>query len=216
MSTEARPAERKAPDPGPLYPVVVQDQASGQVVMVAYANPEALALTRETGLAHFYSRSRQRLWKKGETSGHIIPVNEVVADCDGDAFLYRAAVIHPACHRNTYSCFGEGAREPLDPWRRLRQIVRDRLAGEPDASSYTWRLMGEPLGRLVQKVGEEAVEVVISAMATSQGTSPAPELVGELVDLFYHLAVLAERMGVSDTLLATEVARRHNAPREPR
>jgi phosphoribosyl-ATP pyrophosphohydrolase/phosphoribosyl-AMP cyclohydrolase len=211
MKDVARVEEPQTPGAGPLYPVVVQDQATGQVVMVAYANAEALALTRETGLAHFYSRSRERLWKKGETSGHIIPVEQVEADCDGDAFLYRASVIHPACHRNTFSCFGAGTRESQDPWRALRQIVSERLAQGRDASSYTWQLTEGPLERLVQKVGEEAVEVVISVLAADG--QPAREVVGELVDLFYHLAVLLQRVGVSDDMIADEIHRRHDAPR---
>lgn len=189
-----------------LYPVVVQDLQTRQVMMLAYANQQALDLTRSTQLAHFYSRSRQRLWKKGETSGNTVRVYEVLADCDQDAFLYLAEATHPVCHRGTASCFAEGERWRADPLVGLDQIVRRRLEEDSSGFSYTKSLMEGELSRLVQKVGEEAVEVVIAALQDD-----TPSLVGEVSDLLYHLAVLAVRLDISWSQVADELARRHQS-----
>ncbi len=190
----------------PLYPVVVQDRVTRQVMMLAYANQEALDLTRSTQLAHFYSRSRQRLWKKGETSGNTIHVNEILQDCDGDAYLYLADVTNPVCHRGTASCFAGGERWYPDPLAALDDIVRTRVAENPAEFSYTKSLMEQGLDRLVQKVGEEAVEVVIAALQGEM--SP---LIGEISDLLYHLAVLTVRMNVPWSRVSEELIRRHQS-----
>ncbi len=192
-----------------LFPVVVQDRRTRQVLMLGYANAEALDLTRSTGLAHFYSRSRQRLWQKGETSGHVLPVQEILEDCDRDAFLYVADVENPVCHRNTTSCFGNGEALVPDPLVWLVETVHDRLSQAPDPASYTQKLVQGDPARLVQKVGEESVEVVIAALARDQTGEGKPELVGEISDLMYHLTVLMERLDVSLTDIATELKRRH-------
>ncbi len=190
----------------PLYPVIVQDRVTRQVMMLAYANQQALDLTRSTKLAHFYSRSRQRLWKKGETSGNTVTVRDILRDCDGDAYLYLADVAHPVCHRGTASCFGNGERWRPDPLVALDDIVRTRLDENPVDFSYTKSLMDKGLDRLVQKVGEEAVEVVIAALK-----GETPPLVGEISDLLYHLAVLTVRLDVPWRDVSDELIRRHQA-----
>ena len=187
-----------------LFPVVVQDRTSRQIMMLAYANERAIQLTQSTGLAHFYSRSRQRLWQKGETSGHIVPVAEILWDCDQDALIYLADTPHPVCHRNTPSCFGDGNRWPIDPLLGLSAIVQERIGEESSAPSYTRSLyQGDP-HRLAQKLGEESIEVVIAAL-----TSNPAELVGEISDLLYHLTVLMARHNISVAQVADELWRRH-------
>ncbi|MBX5466452.1 MAG: bifunctional phosphoribosyl-AMP cyclohydrolase/phosphoribosyl-ATP diphosphatase HisIE [Firmicutes bacterium] len=187
-----------------LYPVTVQDAGTGRILMSAFADEAALTLTRTTGLAHFYSRSRRRLWKKGETSGHLLPVEAVIADCDADSYLYLARPIHPVCHRNTPSCFDDapsfGVLERLEHW------VRERSEGPPDPTSYTQRLLNAPPDRLLKKVGEEATEVILAALAPDA----AQELVWECADLLYHVAVVLYRAGVSVGAVAKELERRHH------
>lgn len=197
-----------------LYPVVVQDRKSRQVLMLGYANQTALALTRETGLAHFYSRSRQRLWKKGETSGHVLPVEKILTDCDGDAFLYLADAENPVCHRNTPSCFGTGEAWNAAPLALVDNIVRERLSGAKDPASYTWSLIEGELARLIQKVGEEAVEVVIAAcFADRSEDKDRGPLVAEIADLLYHLVVMMARLDVSLGDVANEFVQRHSGRR---
>lgn len=187
-----------------LYPVVVQDAESGTVLMVAFANPPALALTRETGLAHFYSRSRHQLWQKGETSGHVLPVEAVWTDCDADSFIYRARPLHPVCHRNTPGCFDEATAHTIpNPLAYLKTRVQERVHASPE-TSYTAKLLTAPIDRLLKKIGEEATEVVIAAL--SQGPQ---ELTWESADLLYHLSVLWQRAGLSLQTLETELERRH-------
>ncbi|CAB1128230.1 bifunctional phosphoribosyl-AMP cyclohydrolase; phosphoribosyl-ATP pyrophosphohydrolase [Candidatus Hydrogenisulfobacillus filiaventi] len=192
-----------------LYPVVVQDAASGRVLMVAYANREALERTRRTGLAHFYSRSRKALWMKGETSGHRLPVEAVWADCDQDSFIYRVRPQAPVCHRGTPGCFDEAiASPPADLLAYLRARVEERQDA-PAAESYTSRLLHGPLTRLVKKVVEEAGEVAIAALAEGR-----EEQVWEAADLLYHLSVLLVREGIDLGSLGAELSRRH-AVRHP-
>lgn len=190
-----------------LSTVVVQDRVSRQVLMVAHATAEAVELTRTTGWAHFYSRSRQRLWKKGETSGHTLSVVDIIEDCDVDALLYVVDREHPVCHRNTASCFGDGASIYPDPMVWLADLVEKRLSGPPDSQSYTQRLAVD-LPRTAQKVGEEAVEVVVAAMRHDP-----EELTREIADLLYHLAVLMQIHAVTPQKVAAELLRRHDAVR---
>ncbi|MDA8193442.1 MAG: bifunctional phosphoribosyl-AMP cyclohydrolase/phosphoribosyl-ATP diphosphatase HisIE [Thermaerobacter sp.] len=195
-----------------LYQVVVQDQTSWRVLMVAYADDEALRLTRSTGLAHFFSRSRQALWKKGETSGHVLPVAEILADCDQDTYLYLADAIHPVCHLNRPSCFPDVAASPRDPLARLSEIVSRRLADASPDTSYTAQLALGPLQHLLKKVGEEAIEVLLAAVEHDRTAGPEVnknDLVWETVDLLYHLSVLLHRSGISLAALSGEIERRH-------
>ena len=196
-----------------LFPVIVQDQRTRQVLMMAYANHEALDRTRQTGWAHFFSRSRQALWRKGETSGHVLAVERVLADCDNDSFLYLAEPKYPVCHLNQPSCFAEAPVSRSDPLTMLYAIVKDRMAEGPDEHSYTWSLMRGPLERILKKVGEEAMEVVMAAMRRNpEETCPEAQkddLVWEVADLFYHLTVMMVRLNLSPEQVVQELHRRH-------
>jgi phosphoribosyl-ATP pyrophosphohydrolase/phosphoribosyl-AMP cyclohydrolase len=207
-----------------LIPVVVQDVASGAVLMLAYADREAVQRTVETGEAHFWSRSRRQLWRKGETSGNVLKVEEILVDCDQDALLVRARPVGPTCHRGTRSCFEPNPATLELGW--LWQVLEGRRGADPD-SSYTARLLAEGLPRVAQKVGEEAVETVIAALTASGGTSSEvasggtsgaasggtdQSLVEEASDLLYHLLVLLLAKGVEPRQLGEELLRRHPMP----
>jgi phosphoribosyl-ATP pyrophosphohydrolase/phosphoribosyl-AMP cyclohydrolase len=182
-----------------LVPVVAQSALAGEVLMVAYADREALERTRETGEAHYHSRSRGTLWKKGETSGHNQIVEDVRVDCDGDAVLYLVRQRGPACHTGMPTCFGDPTGSILT---RLARTIADRGRLRP-AGSYTASLLDAGIGRIAQKVGEEAVETVVAA--TSQDTA---RLMSETADLFYHLLVLLEAKNVPLDRVFEELAQR--------
>jgi phosphoribosyl-ATP pyrophosphohydrolase/phosphoribosyl-AMP cyclohydrolase len=182
-----------------LVPVVAQSALAGEVLMVAYADREALERTRETGEALYHSRSRGTLWKKGETSGHSQIVEDVRVDCDGDAVLYLVRQHGPACHTGAPTCFGDPTGSILT---RLARTIADRGRSRP-AGSYTARLLDAGIGRIAQKVGEEAVETVVAA--TSQDTA---RLTSETADLFYHLLVLLEAKNVPLDRVFEELAQR--------
>lgn len=191
-----------------LIPVVVQDVGSGAVLMLAYASREAVELTLETGQAHFFSRSRQALWRKGETSGNTLAVVEVTPDCDGDALLVRARPAGPTCHRGTRSCFEPNAAHLELGW--LATVLASRRGADPE-TSYTARLLAGGIERVAQKVGEEGVETAIAAVSASiqGGDERRQALVGEGADLLYHFLVLLEASGVDPTEIADELIRRH-------
>ncbi len=195
-----------------LLPVVVQGVASGAVLMLAYANQEAVERTQGSGLAWFWSRSRKKLWQKGESSGNELRVEEIRIDCDRDALLYRAHPAGPTCHRGTRSCFEPNAAELELGW--LAEILRqrERAGGE---SSYTARLLASGLPRVAQKVGEEATEVVIAALAESGPEAGPGKLVAESADLLYHLLVLLRAKGVEPMAVARELAERHRSKTGP-
>ena len=182
-----------------LVPVVAQSALAGEVLMVAYADREALTRTRETGEAHYHSRSRGALWRKGETSGHKQVVEDVRVDCDGDAVLYVVRQQGPACHTGAPTCFGEPTGGVL---ARLARTVGDRARTRPDGS-YTARLLAEGVGKVAQKVGEEAVETVVAA-TSEDGT----RLASEAADLLYHLLVLLEAKQLPLERVLEELARR--------
>jgi len=198
-----------------LYPVIVQHARTLQVLMFAFADDEALRLTRETGYAHFYIRSRQALWKKGETSGHVQPVIEIRTDCDQDTYLYVVDSPYPACHLNRDSCFGDAPKAPADPLTRLMAIIRDRLAAGDLEHSYSAKMVTGPLERLLKKIGEEAIEVIIaaaqsqSAPDTGRAHATKDDLTWETVDLLYHLAALLTRFDLPLEALQAEVEHRH-------
>ncbi len=180
-----------------LLPVVVRDAANGGVAMLAWANREAIERTLATGRATFWSRSRQALWVKGETSGHGIEVLDVVADCDGDALLYESRVTGPACHTGEKSCFhrslaGEGLEEPenfdLAP---LFAILKKRWSERPPGS-YSTKIFEKGLDHILKKVGEEASEVIV-AMKNPDDAA----LAGEIADLLYHLGAAMTARGIS-------------------
>ncbi len=195
-----------------LIPVVVQDVGSGAVLMLAYADREAVELTLETGQAHFWSRSRQALWRKGETSGNTLAVVEVTPDCDGDALLVRARPAGPTCHRGTRSCFEPNAAGLELGW--LAAVLKARRGADPE-TSYTARLLEMEIERIAQKVGEEGVETAIAAVSASAhgGDERRKALVGEGADLLYHLLVLLEASGVDPLEIGNELSRRHGLAR---
>lgn len=192
-----------------LYPVVVQHARSLQILMSAYADGDALALTRTTGRAHFYSRSRQALWDKGLTSGNVLQVTEIIPDCDSDSFIYLVEGDNPACHRGTVSCFDNTPFAGPNPLARLQEYIAQRRDASPD-TSYTAQLLQAPLEKLLKKVGEEAIEVIVAAAADTQ--TPGADLLWESCDLLYHLSVLLARSGISLIDVDQELKRRHGSP----
>ncbi len=175
-------------DAAGLIPVVVQDRATGDVLMVAFANSEALALTAATGEAHFWSRSRRALWRKGETSGHTLAVESMRADCDGDTVLVTVDPSGPACHTGSRTCFGEEEATLAGALGGLERVIAGRAQADP-STSYTARLLARGLDHTLKKVGEEATEVVLAAKGESD-----QRLAEECADLVYHLmVVLAQR-----------------------
>jgi phosphoribosyl-AMP cyclohydrolase / phosphoribosyl-ATP pyrophosphohydrolase len=195
-----------------LLPVVIQDARSGSVLTVAYANREALERTLAERLTYLYSRSRAKLWKKGESSGNIQRVVQVAYDCDGDALLYRVVPSGPACHTGAGSCFDAGslleaeAPEQRADFARALEHLRETIAARRDASpetSYTARLLRDGVDRIGKKIGEEATEVVIAA----KNGQPA-EIAWEVADLLYHTLVLLEERGVAIDEVGRELLRR--------
>lgn len=202
-----------------LAPAIVQDALSGRVLMLGWMNREALDRTIATGRVHFWSRSRQALWKKGETSGNELHLRSLTLDCDGDALLVRADPVGPTCHTGEVSCFFESLVEGADPDRAasselgpalgaLVRIVGERAARRPEGS-YTASLLTAGTGRIAQKVGEEGLEVALAAAAGS-----ADEVVNESVDLLYHLLVLLKSAGIDPNRVAAEMTRRFPAGSE--
>lgn len=170
---------------GGLVPAVIQDAQSGRVLMLGYMNEEALRETLTTGLVTFFSRSKKRLWQKGESSGHVLRVRDVKRDCDGDALLILADPEGPTCHLGTQSCFGDDAGPASAVLADLARTIHDRRTAPP-SESYTARLFAEGLTRIAQKVGEEGVETALAAATHS------PTVTDEAADLLYHLLVLLE------------------------
>jgi imidazoleglycerol phosphate synthase cyclase subunit/phosphoribosyl-ATP pyrophosphohydrolase len=208
-----------------LVPVVVHDVRSGDVLTLAWANAEALAKTKETGFSHFFSRSRNALWKKGETSGHVQRVVSISVDCDGDAVLYDVVPEGPACHTGALSCFGSrGFLDPPAPPAEkapdpppapsldlgpLFAVVADRMRN-PQPGSYTNELFEKGLGKIAKKVGEEGVETALAGVSEDDDA-----LSGEAADLLYHLAVLLTARGVSPAEVAAKL-RGRRGKRRPR
>jgi phosphoribosyl-AMP cyclohydrolase / phosphoribosyl-ATP pyrophosphohydrolase len=174
-----------------LRAAIVQDASDGRVLMLAWMDDEALRLTRETGEAWFWSRSRAELWHKGETSGNTLAVEEIRDDCDGDALLLRVRPAGPACHTGSASCFAPAL------WRTVVERVRDRPEG-----SYTASLAEAGIERCAQKLGEEAVEAAVAAVARDG------RLAEEAADVLYHLYVLLAVAGVDVADVEEELARR--------
>jgi phosphoribosyl-ATP pyrophosphohydrolase/phosphoribosyl-AMP cyclohydrolase len=195
-------------DEGGLVPVVAQDVNTGEVLMLAYASREAVERTVETGEAHYYSRSRGELWHKGSTSGNTQKVIEVRLDCDGDALLYRVEPAGPACHTGERSCFFTtlaGSNGEASNLGRTLTRLAGTIAGrhqEMPEGSYTAKLFERGAGYTAQKVGEEAVEVVVAALENDR-------LAEETADLLYHLLVLLEERGVGVGEVARVLDERH-------
>ena len=186
-----------------LLPAIVQDADSGQVLMLGYMNVDALAATLDTRLVTFWSRSKGRLWTKGETSGDRLALRSVHADCDDDALLVRAVPHGPTCHLGTQSCFTAGQADGAGWLGRLARIVGERSAADPE-ESYTARLLAKGPVRVAQKVGEEGVEVALAA-----ATRDRAGCISEAADLMYHLTVLMQSQGFGWDEVVAELKQRH-------
>ncbi len=185
-----------------LLPAVVQDAATDQLLMLGYMNREALGATMSDGLVTFYSRSKQRLWRKGESSGNVLRLVSVAADCDRDALLIRANPAGPTCHRGTDSCFGEPGHGA--GWLgKLERIVAERASADP-AQSYTASLLAEGPAKAAQKVGEEGVEVALAAVSRNNAG-----LADEAADLLFHLLVVLRSRGLDLASVIAVLQARH-------
>jgi len=187
-----------------LVPAIVQHFATGEVLMLGYMNADALAATRTSGCVTFWSRSKRRLWKKGETSGHVLVVKSIRPDCDRDALLIEAEPRGPTCHLGTSSCFGADGTPPLVFLAKLDRLVARRYAERP-AESYTTRLFEAGTRRIAQKVGEEGVEAALAGAGQDDAA-----LLGEAADLVYHLIVLLRARGMSLGEVAATLEKRHS------
>ncbi len=197
-----------------LVPAVIQDAASGTVLMLAYMNAESLQKTLETGETWFYSRSRQALWHKGETSGHVQTVKDIYYDCDGDTLLVKVAQTGVACHEGTFSCFSrrlDGAaterdtsaaadyRPAMTVLYELYDVINDRKAN-PKEGSYTTYLFTKGRDKILKKMGEEAAETIIASKNDDKA-----EILYEMADLWYHCLVLLAHHDITPTELMAEL-----------
>ena len=238
MMEKRSPQGEVAWGPSGLIPGVVQDAADGRVLMVAYVDAEALSATLATGVLHFHSRSRDRLWRKGETSGNVLRLVGIAADCDGDALLLQVAPTGPTCHRNTRSCFdpagslpgssaslvaSPGAQAPATAtppqgfeWlETLWGTIDARAAADPSVS-YTARLLAGGVDAPARKVAEEATEVLMAAkddaVAPVESRDAARDaLAGEVADLLYHTLVLLRERGLPPAAVIARLRVRHRA-----
>lgn len=185
-----------------LMPAIIQDARTRNVLMLGYMNAQALEATRTGGKVTFFSRSKQRLWTKGETSGHFLSVVSIALDCDADALLITAHPHGPVCHTGTDTCWNE-PNEPASFLLHLERIIQER-AQAPSESSYTARLLAKGTPKVAQKVGEEAVETVIEAL---QGNRE--RFLEECADLLYHLLVLIKDQGLELADVEAVLRKRH-------
>lgn len=193
-----------------LLPAVVQDARTGKVLMLGYMNREALRTTLGEQRVTFYSRSKQRLWTKGETSGNFLHLVDAAIDCDNDTILLTANPQGPTCHNGTDSCFGDNigtTAAKLSFLSQLESVIEQRVSARPEGS-YTARLWAEGSTRMAQKVGEEGVEVALAAV-----TQTPDKLVGEAADLLFHLTLLLKSRQLSLADVVAELERRHAAKR---
>jgi phosphoribosyl-ATP pyrophosphohydrolase/phosphoribosyl-AMP cyclohydrolase len=188
-----------------LLPAVVQHRRSGAVLMLGYMNRAALEQTLQSGKVTFFSRSKQRLWTKGEVSGNFLLLESVHVDCDGDTLLVLAEPQGPTCHRGTASCFGDAPLPPLAFLADLDALIAQRERERP-SGSYTTRLFESGTRRIAQKVGEEGVETALAAVAQDEGA-----LTGEAADLMFHLLVLLRARGIGLRELVGKLSERHSA-----
>jgi phosphoribosyl-AMP cyclohydrolase / phosphoribosyl-ATP pyrophosphohydrolase len=190
-----------------LVPAIVQDANSGAVLMMGYMNREALVATEATRRVTFWSRSKSRLWTKGESSGHFLEVRSISADCDQDTLLILAQPLGPACHLGTTTCWGQDAPRSLAQdlafLGTLEQIVAQRIATRPEGS-YTAKLIDAGLTRIAQKVGEEGLELALAAVAQTD-----TEVIGEAADLLFHTVLLLKVKGLSLAQVVSELESRH-------
>ncbi|MEC6833692.1 bifunctional phosphoribosyl-AMP cyclohydrolase/phosphoribosyl-ATP diphosphatase HisIE [Photobacterium toruni] len=191
-----------------LIPAIVQDYASGQVLMLGYMNEDALQKTLDTKQVTFWSRTKERLWTKGETSGNVLQLKSIQLDCDQDTLLVQVDPIGPTCHLNTTTCFDSDESSAQPPslvfLHQLEQLLASRKGADPE-SSYTASLYARGTKRISQKVGEEGVEVALAATSGDKA-----ELVCESADLIYHLLVLLQDQGLSLSDVIDKLQERHN------
>lgn len=185
-----------------LLPVIIQDAVSLRVLMLGYMNREAFNMTVSSGKVTFFSRTRNKLWTKGETSGNFLNVVEMYPDCDNDTLLIMANPVGPTCHRGTVSCFDTPDSEGFV--RKLSALIKRRHAEMPE-NSYTTRLFIKGVKKIAQKVGEEAVESAIEAVDGNR-----PRFIYEAADLMYHYLVLLEQMGCDISDIEKELLFRHS------
>jgi phosphoribosyl-ATP pyrophosphohydrolase/phosphoribosyl-AMP cyclohydrolase len=197
---------------GGLLPAIVQDANNGAVLMLGYMNREALAETLASNRVTFWSRSKQRLWTKGETSGNFLELRGIAADCDGDTLLVLAQPEGPACHLGTRTCWGENApqsaAEPLAFLSTLEEVIKQRIVARPEGS-YTAKLLAEGTLRIAQKVGEEGLELALAAVAQSD-----QEVIGEAADLLYHTLLLLQVKELSLAKVIAKLESRHQGDRK--
>ena len=189
-----------------LVPAIVQDADTGAVLMLAYMNREALDQTLARKRAVFFSRSKRRLWEKGETTGHTLDVVDVVADCDNDTLLVTARPRGPACHNGTLTCFGDESRSAageLAFLAKLEGVIEQRASDKPE-DSYTAKLLDKGIARVAQKVGEEGVELALAGVGDTND-----KVVEESADLLFHLLVLLRARGVALRDVVQKLESRH-------
>jgi len=184
-----------------LIPVIIQDCDSKQVLMLGYMNEESLLMTLETGYVTFFSRSRMEIWVKGSTSGNFLLLDDIFSDCDQDSLLISAKPLGPTCHKGTISCFDNIPTERF--LYQLERIVKDR-AENPDDTSYTSSLLNRGIQKVAQKVGEEAVELILESQ---NGTDE--RFLEEAADLIYHLTVLIKARDLSYAAVEAILEQRH-------
>lgn len=196
--------------PDGLAPAIVQDHATGRVLMVAHVNREAVQATLATGEAHFWSRSRGELWRKGATSGNTLEVVSMALDCDADAVLVSVRPAGPACHTGNVSCFGGDGERPGQGFAGLEALwdVIQSRADERPTGSYTVDLLAGGVDAVARKIIEEAGEVVVAAKNHAGGAEPDERVAAEAADLTYHLLVLLAERGISPQTLLGELAKR--------
>ena len=193
---------------GGLVPAIIQDVDSGAVLMLGYMNREALTATLARGRVVFYSRTRQRLWEKGETSGNHLSVAEIRLDCDADTLLVLARPAGPTCHTGDRTCFGAAAltrAEPLAFLAQLEDVIAERINEAPEGS-YTARLYARGVRRVAQKVGEEGLEVALAGAGEAD-----PQLIAESADLLFHLLLLLRSRAIPLAAVVDELRQRHAA-----
>lgn len=200
-------------DASGLVPAVAQDAVTGEVLMQAYMNAEALEKTLATGQAHYYSRSRKKLWRKGEESGHTQAVVKVTLDCDGDCVLLKVLQTGPACHTGNQTCFYRELKTFGEAYNsgilyQVAEAIKQRKA-EPQEGSYTNYLLAKGADKICKKVGEEASETIIAAKNNDNN-----ELAAEISDLIFHLLVLCENQNLDIGEVFKVLAERHAAPRK--
>ncbi|RLZ09289.1 bifunctional phosphoribosyl-AMP cyclohydrolase/phosphoribosyl-ATP diphosphatase HisIE [Faecalibacter macacae] len=189
-----------------LVPVVIQNYLNNQVLMLGYMNEEAFAKTEELGKVTFYSRSKNRLWTKGEESGNFLEVKSIAIDCDNDTILIKAKPFGPTCHTGSTTCFNEISNRGFV--YELEQTINDRIDLAEDKDSYTYKLYNKGINKIAQKVGEEAVEIVIEAKDNNDDL-----FLGEAADLMYHYLILLKAKGFKLEDVENVLKSRENGPR---